>query len=118
MRSARHLAALALLASAGLSSCVVPLASADQNCVSYCMLLQGCGVSGAPSGDCNAWCTAFATDLDRVGCKTQFDDAASCVVGEGTCAAASCGSETQAFSACTQAFCMKNPSDPACPSGG
>jgi len=118
MRSARHLAALATLAAAGLSSCVVPLSTNDQNCASYCALLQGCGVPGAPSGDCNTWCAAFATDLDRVGCKAQFDDAASCVVAEGTCVAASCGGATQAFADCTQAFCAKSPSDPACPTGG
>lgn len=120
MRSARPLVALALLlaGSVGLYACVVPLQSSDQNCVSYCGLLQGCGISGAPTGDCNAWCSAFETDLDRVGCKSQFEDATSCVVGEGTCQAASCGSVTQAFSDCTQAFCAKNPTDPACPSGG
>lgn len=109
--------ALALAAVGGLSSCVVPLASGDQNCVSYCTLLQGCGVAGAPAGDCNAWCTAFDADLQRTGCKELFDESTACVVAEGTCQAASCTSQTQAYLDCTQQFCAKNPDDSACPSG-
>ena len=109
--------ALALAAASGLSSCVVPLATGDQNCVSYCTLLQGCGTAGAPAGDCNAWCTAFAEDLQRTGCRTAFDDAAACVVGEGTCEASSCTSQTQSYLDCAQQFCADTPADPACPTG-
>ena len=68
---------LAMTAACGLSSCVVPLASSDQNCVSYCKLLQGCGVASAPTSDCSSWCTAFADTLDHVGCKDAFDAAAT-----------------------------------------
>lgn len=116
----RHLLALALASAAafGLSSCVVPLATGDQNCVTYCNLLQGCGSAAAPAGDCNSWCTAFATEVEHAGCKSQFDDATACVAGDGTCAAASCGSAFQAFTDCTSAFCSANPSDAVCPNGG
>lgn len=116
----RHLLAFALASAAafGLSSCVVPLATGDQNCVTYCNLLQGCGSAAAPAGDCNSWCTAFATEVEHAGCKSQFDDATACVAGDGTCAAASCGSTFQAFTDCTSAFCSANPSDAVCPNGG
>jgi len=114
----QHLAAAALALAAAVlsSSCVLPLATGDQNCTSYCSLLQGCGVPGAPAGDCNAWCSAFATEVEHTGCKTQFDDSASCVVAEGTCQASSCDSQTQAYLDCTKQFCAANPADTACPS--
>lgn len=108
-------AALALGVAVMSSSCVLPLSGADQSCVSYCSLLQGCGVPGAPMGDCNTWCMAFATELTHTGCKTRFDDSAACVVAEGTCQAASCGGQTQAYLDCTKQFCMTNPMDAACP---
>lgn len=113
----RHLVALvlALGGAIGLSSCVLPLATNDQNCVSYCQLLQGCGTVGAPSGDCNAWCSAFLPEVESTGCKTQFEDAIQCVVGEATCEASSCGGQTQDYLDCTQQFCMSKPDDPACP---
>jgi hypothetical protein len=107
--------ALVFVGAIGLSSCVLPLATSDRNCVSYCTLLQGCGSSGAPSGDCNAWCTAFEPVVEHTGCKSQFDEALQCVVGEGTCEAASCGSQTQSYLDCTQQFCAANPTDSACP---
>jgi hypothetical protein len=106
---------LACCGAIGLSSCVLPLATSDQNCVSYCTLLQGCGTNGAPTGDCNAWCSAFEPEVEHTGCKTQFDEALQCVVGENTCEAASCGAQTQSFLDCTQQFCADNPTDSACP---
>lgn len=112
----RHLRfVLWLLSAPLLGSCVVPLASGDQNCVSYCGLLQGCGVAGAPSGDCGAWCSAFAEQLEHVGCKGAFDEAAACAVGDGTCQAASCSDQTQTYVDCTAQFCAANPTDTACP---
>jgi hypothetical protein len=117
MRLSRLLAAappLSIVAIVALSSCVVPLASADQNCVSYCTLLQGCGVAGAPDGDCNTWCAAFDDTLEHVGCKAAFDDATACVVGDGTCQAASCGDATDTYLACVTQFCSENPEDSAC----
>lgn len=113
VRAASSIAIAALFA---LSSCVLPLATSDQNCTSYCTLLQGCGVAGAPEGDCGAWCTAYAETLDHVGCKAAFDDAAQCVVGDGTCQAESCSTQTGDFLACTEQFCATNPTDAACPS--
>lgn len=113
----RHLTALALAlgGAIGLSSCVVPLATSDQNCVSYCMLLQGCGSPGAPAGDCSAWCSAFEPVVERTGCKALFEESTQCVVGEGTCQAASCGSQTDAYLQCTAQFCGDHPDDSACP---
>lgn len=116
MRSVHIVSAVLCLALVPLfGACVVPLASGDQNCASYCALLQGCGVAGAPTGDCNTWCSAFAEQLEHVGCKTDFDDAASCIVADGTCQAASCTAQTQAYVDCTTQFCAKNPMDSACP---
>ena len=111
------LAALLLAATAALAACVVPLANADQNCASYCALLQGCGSPSAPTADCNTWCSAFAEDLERVGCKTAFDDATSCVVADGTCQAASCDAQTQTYLDCAAQFCDENPDDSACSAG-
>lgn len=117
MRTHHLIAALSLVAAAALAACVVPLSNADQNCVSYCTLLQGCGSSAAPAADCNAWCTAFAEDLERVGCKIAFDDATSCVVADGTCQAASCDAQTQTYLDCAKQYCDTNPTDEACTGG-
>lgn len=117
MRFARFALAappLTVAALFALSSCVVPLAGADQNCASYCTLLQGCGIAGAPTGDCNTWCSAFAETLDHVGCEALFDDASACVVGDGTCQAASCGAQTQTYLDCVTQFCAANSADSAC----
>lgn len=118
--SPKHLLAvlfLALAAAGGTSSCVVPLATGDQNCVSYCTLLQGCATNGAPTGDCSAWCSAFADVLKKTGCQAQFDDATACVAGDGTCFASSCGDQTAAYTTCASDYCTKNPTDSACVSG-
>ncbi|MFT3766834.1 MAG: hypothetical protein QM820_15155 [Minicystis sp.] len=116
MRLIHHLLALALAltAAGGLSSCVVPLATGDQNCVTACTLQQNCGLASAPAGDCNAYCAGFAPILERTGCKLDYEDFTSCVVAEGTCQAASCTATSQAYLSCAQAFCAKTPDDPAC----
>lgn len=111
----RSIPLLALLALA-LGACILPLATGSDNCVSYCGLLQGCGVSGAPQGDCGTWCSAFATQLQQEGCQAQFDDMTSCVVGEGTCAAATCGTQAQAILDCQSTYCAANPSISFCQS--
>jgi hypothetical protein len=109
----RSLPLLALLALA-LGACVLPLATGSDNCVSYCGLLQGCAVPGAPSGDCGTWCSAFTTQLAQEGCQQQFDDVTSCAVGEGTCEAASCGAQTQAILDCQNTYCAANPTVTFC----
>jgi hypothetical protein len=106
---------LALGGAIGLCSCNVPLASSDQNCVSYCALLQGCGAAGAPSGDCNAWCSAYEPVVESTGCKPLFDESLQCIVAEGTCQGASCTAQTQSYLDCVQQFCASKPTDPACP---
>lgn len=105
------------LTAAWASSCVVPLATAEQNCVSYCTLLQGCGIP--TTSDCNGWCTAYKTEAQHAGCEAQFDAATACYAGDSTCeAGATCASQTADFTTCTQQFCAANPTDAVCPSAG
>jgi hypothetical protein len=109
-RSIPLLAVLALV----LGACVLPLATGSDNCVSFCQLLQGCGVSDAPTSDCNSWCAVYQPLMQEAGCQTQFDDATSCVVGDGTCTATSCDAQTQAVLDCKTQYCDANPSAGLC----
>jgi hypothetical protein len=111
----RSIPLLALLALA-LGACVLPLATGSDNCVSYCGLLQGCGVSSAPAGDCNSWCAIFEPAIQQAGCQQQFDDMTSCVVGEATCEAASCDAQTQSILDCKSQYCDTNPGASLCAS--
>jgi hypothetical protein len=109
-RSIPLLAAFAL----ALGACVLPLATGSDNCVTYCQLLQACAVQGAPTSDCNSWCAGFEPLIQQAGCQSQFDDATSCVVGDGTCQAGSCDAQTQAVIDCKTQYCDANPDGALC----
>lgn len=73
----------------------------DENCVATCANAQ-------------TQYDSTVADADRIGCRSEFDDAYGCGSGGDYCDNSRCNRQVNALVACITAYCTVNPGDRVC----
>lgn len=118
MKRTAHYAAAITISSLLLGLTISPgcsLIEGQQDCEEACAELTRCGL--ADVGSCGAYCTGMLAGVAIAGCDDEFDAQNECAKSSTDCdtGASQCVKKIEAFSACMEAYCKKNPTGQGCP---